>query len=79
VREVQSRLKILAAETDTKRTAVVATEAALSRIELRLSEIELALNSSEAVQLALRYEAERAIPRLYNGPTLRFRSALWLT
>ena len=59
VREIQGRLKTLAAEAEVKRRAVVAADAALSRIELRLSEVDLALNSSEPVQLALRYEAER--------------------
>jgi uncharacterized protein YPO0396 len=59
VRDVQARLKRLSAETAGKRRAAVAADAAVSRIEVRLAEIELALNSSEAVQLALRYEADR--------------------
>jgi uncharacterized protein YPO0396 len=58
VRDIQGRLKKLTVETDRKRRAGVAAEAGLSRIEADLSRIDLALNSSEAVQLALRYEAE---------------------
>jgi uncharacterized protein YPO0396 len=59
VRDVQARLRSLAAEAEIKRRAAVAADAALSRIEARLSEIDLALNSSEPMQLALRYEADR--------------------
>jgi energy-coupling factor transporter ATP-binding protein EcfA2 len=59
VRDINGRLKKLTAESESKRHAAVSAEAAVSRIEADLSRIDIAFNSSEPVQLSLRYEAER--------------------
>ena len=58
-RAIQTRLNQQMDETERKQRAAVAAAAALSRIEAELARIDLALNSSEPVQLVERYEAER--------------------
>lgn len=58
-RAIQERLKQQTAETERRQRAAIAASAALSRIEADLARIDLALNSSEPVQLVARYEAER--------------------
>lgn len=59
VRDLEARLETLQADANRKEQTAALTASALSRLEADVTRVELALNMSEPVQLAARYEAER--------------------
>src|SRR5262249_43366890 len=59
VRDTDAQLEKLQADTDRKEQTATLAASALSRFEADKARLDLALNMSEPVQLAARYEAER--------------------
>lgn len=61
VRQLQTDLKRLRSDAESKRRDLVLTEARLARIEADYTQVELTLKSSDGEQLALMYEADHSL------------------